>query len=334
LILCHVLLSVIIAILEVWVFSFIGDLVDWIAQTEQSNFWLEYAWLIALMGVVIMIVLPIFKFISDSIQHQGLMGNFPMRIRWQAHRYLLRHSVTFFEDDFAGGIATKVMQTALAVRDTVLKLSSIFVYVLVYFSTTIVLFALSDWRLTLPLLFWLVGYLLTLRYFVPKFREISKLQAENRSQVTGRMVDSYSNIHTVKMFSNHRDEDAYVKEGMNDFLDNVHYQMRMATLLNTTLTVLNSSLIFSIGAVSLYLWDSQLITVGVIAFAFGIVMRIQGLSQWTLWEVASLFENIGVVQDGMQTLARERKIQDQKDAQAFIYDKGSIVFENIRFNLQ
>jgi len=321
-----------VASLEVLLFAFVGKLVDWLAVADKANFYAEHKFKIIAMSFLVLVVLPILKFFYNAVSHQGLLGNFAMRIRWQAHRYLLRQSVDFFQNDFAGRIATKMMQTALGVRDSVMKITQILVYVVVYFTATLLLFASSDLRLTAPMIFWFVGYLITLFYFIPKLRQVAMEQAEARSAVTGRVVDSYSNITTVKMFSHAKDEDEYAKEGMSDFLDNVYLQMRLSTKLNLALNVLNSVLIFSVAATSIWLWQLNAVSVGAIAFALGVIIRLQGMAQWTLWEVSSLFENIGVVQDGIETIARERTIIDHPDAKPLMVDQGKIDFENITFN--
>jgi len=285
-----------------------------------------------LMSILVLIILPALKLLFELLTHQGLLGNFAMRTRWQAHRYLLRQSMTFFQDDFAGRVATKVMQTAVGVRDTVLKVTEVLLYVSVYFTSALVLFASSDIRLTLPLIAWLSLYLLALWYFVPRLRDVSKEQADARSVVTGRIVDSYTNIGTVKMFAHADREDAYARDGMETFMDNVYRQMRLVTLLTSTLHTLNSMLIFSAAALSIWLWSVNAVTAGAIAFAIGLVLRMQGMSQWILWEVAGLFENIGVVQDGIETIARERKVIDAPGAKPLRVTNGGIRYDGIGFH--
>ena len=327
-----VILGMCVASLEVLLFAFVGKLVDWLAVADKASFYSDHKIKIIGMSFLVLVILPLLKFFYNAVSHQGLLGNFAMRIRWQAHRYLLRQSVDFFQNDFAGRIATKMMQTALGVRDSVMKVTQILVYVVVYFTATLFLFASSDLRLTAPMLFWFVGYLITLTYFIPKLRKVAMEQAEARSAVTGRVVDSYSNITTVKMFSDVRDEDEYAREGMAVFLDNVYLQMRLSTNLNLTLNLLNSFLIFSVAAMSIGLWQIDAVSVGAIAFALGVIIRLQGMAQWTLWEVSSLFENIGVVQDGIETIAREPSITDRVNAKPLQVKQGRIEFNSIVFN--
>ena len=185
-----------------------------------------------------------------------------MRTRWQAHRYVLRQSMDFFHNDFAGRVATKVMQTALGVREVVMKVSEVLLYVAVYFTGALILFASSDLRLTAPLILWLTGYLLALRYFIPRLQAISKEQSDARSLVTGRVVDSYTNIATVKMFAHAEREDAYARNGMDIFLGTVHRQMRLVTLLTVALNSLNALLLFSVSAVAIWLWWLEAVTAG------------------------------------------------------------------------
>ncbi len=324
--------AAVVAILEVMLFAFIGNLVDWLTAADRASFWSEHRLRLIGMSILVLLVLPTLKFGYECIIHQGLLGNFAMRTRWQAHRYLLRQSMEFFQNDFAGRVATKMMQTALGVREVVMKVSEVLLYVFVYFSAAVVLFAASDLRLTAPMALWFIGYMLAMRHFVPRLRQLSLEQADARSVVTGRVVDSYSNIGTVKMFADAGHEDAYAREGMDVFLDNVHRQMRLVTLLTMTLNMMNALLIFSVAGLSIWLWQINAVTAGAMAFAMGLVLRLQGMSQWILWEVSGLFENIGVVQDGIETIAREGSVRDAANAHRLKVTHGEIRYEGIHFN--
>jgi ATP-binding cassette subfamily B multidrug efflux pump len=332
LLLTATLLSASIALLEVVLFAFLGELVDMLARAERATFWHDHGDRLLLMAALALIGLPLLNFVSESVVHQGLRGNFSMRIRWVAHRYVLRQSMDFFANDYAGRVATKVMQTALGVRDAVMRLTEVLVYIVIYFVGALLLVASADRWLILPMLAWLVGYVAAGCYFVPRLGKLSMEQADMRSLVTGRVVDSYTNIPTVKLFAHADREDAYAREGMEWMLSSVYRSMRMATLLTTTLQVLSGFLIFSMGAMAVWLWYEAAITTGAIAFAVGLTLRMQGMSQWIIWEVASLFEDVGVVQDGMQTIARERLIQDAPGAQALDVHAGAIRFEAVSFN--
>jgi ATP-binding cassette, subfamily B, multidrug efflux pump len=332
LLLTSALFATVIALLEVMLFAFLGRLVDWLATADRASFWDNHGGQLIVMGAVVMVVLPILKFFYESVSHQGLLGNFAMRTRWQAHRYLLRQSMEFYQDDFAGRVAAKMMQTALAVRDIVMKFTEVLLYVAVYFAAAVVLFASSDLRLTAPMIIWFIGYMFAMRYFVPRLRDWSKAQAEARSVVTGRVVDSYTNIGTVKMFAHAAYEDDYAREGMQGFLDPIYAQMRLSTLLTVTLNLMNASLIFSIAGMSIWLWYQDAVGAGAIALATGLVLRLQGMSQWIMWEVSNVFENIGVVMDGVESIARERAIEDAPDARALVVDAGGIRYDHINFN--
>ncbi|HYM98130.1 MAG TPA: ABC transporter ATP-binding protein [Aestuariivirgaceae bacterium] len=332
LLLASSLLSTAVALIEVSLFGFVGRLVDWLATADRQTFWQTHGSQLIAMSVLILVVLPALKLLYESVVHTGLLGNFAMRTRWQAHRYVLRQSLEFFQNDFAGRVATKVMQTALGVRDTIMTATEVLLYVAIYFTGALFLFGSSDLRLTAPLLIWLAAYIVTLYYFVPKLKNLAKEQADARSLVTGRIVDSYTNISTVKMFAHAEREDSFAREGMEWLLDRVYAQMRLTTLLTIILNTLNSLLLFSVSALSIWLWYVGAVTTGSIAFAIALILRLQGMAHWILWEVSSLFENIGIVQDGIETVARTRDVVDRVDAKPLKVSKGDIRYESICFN--
>ncbi len=281
--------SSVIALIEVYLFAFLGDLVDLLAAADRATFWQANGAKLMVMAGLVLVVLPLLNFVSETISHQGLRGNYAMRTRWLAHRYVLRQSMDFFHNDFAGRVATKVMQSALGVRDAVMKLTEVIVYVSVYFIGALVLVATSDAWLMIPLLIWLAGYAAACWYFVPRLGKLSALQADMRSMVTGRVVDSYTNISTVKLFAHADREDFYAREGMGWMLDSIYRSMRMSTLMTTTLQILSGILIFTMAGVSIWLWHASAITTGTIAFAIGLTLRLKAMSQWIIWEVAGLF---------------------------------------------
>jgi len=332
LLLAATLLSASIALLEVFLFAFLGDLVDLLAGADRANFWQIYGDRLLWMAALALLGLPLLNFVSEAVVHQGLRGNFSMRIRWMAHRYVLRQSVDFFASDFAGRVATKVMQTALGVRDAVMRLTEVLVYVFIYFLGALLLVASADRWLIAPLLLWLVGYIAAGWYFIPKLGKLSEAQADMRSLVTGRVVDSYTNIPTVKLFAHADREDIYAKEGMEWMLSAVYRSMRMATLLTATLQALSGFLIFGMGATAVWLWHQGSLSTGAIAFAVGLTLRMQGMSQWIIWEIATLFEDVGVVQDGIETIARERAINDAPAATPLTVSAGAIRFDAVSFN--
>ncbi|MFT4938868.1 MAG: ATP-binding cassette subfamily B multidrug efflux pump [Paraglaciecola sp.] len=330
-ILCVSILSALIAMLEVSLFAYLGQLVDWLAERDRETFLQQEAAGLLWMAAVILIILPGLVILQSLISHQSLMGNYPMKVRWQAHRYLIGQSLGFFQNEFAGRVATKVMQTALSVRETVMKLLNILVYVSVYFISIVVLLFTIDWRLSLPLLSWFAIYLVILRVLVPKLKQVSQEQADARSLMTGRIVDSYTNITTVKLFSHTSRESDYAREGMDGFLQTVYPQMRLVTWLSSSVWFSNSLLIFSTSALAIYLWMQHLVSPGDIAIAIGLCLRLNGMSQWIMWEVSSLFENIGTVQDGMNTLANPIAVKDKQESKNLNISGGGISFKDVNF---
>ncbi|WP_186398568.1 ABC transporter ATP-binding protein [Stappia sp. P2PMeth1] len=321
-----------VAIFEVMVFAFLGDLVNWLSTADRETFFADNAGRLVWMGVVILVIMPVLSLAWELLFHQALLGNYPMAIRWQVHRYLLRQSIGFYQNDFAGRIATKVMQTALAVREVVTRVLDVLVYVSVYFVSAVLLIGDANIRLALPLVLWFFAYLAVLVFFVPRLKTLSQVQADARSLMTGRVVDAYTNITTVKLFSHTDREEDYARSSMWEFLKTVHRQMRLVTVLNTVLHTINVLLLFGIGAMSIYLWRAEAVTTGDVAVAVALVLRLHGMSQWILWEVSGLFENIGTVQDGITTISREREVTDRPQAPALVVSRGEIAFEGVRFH--
>ncbi|MHB2264090.1 ABC transporter ATP-binding protein [Aliihoeflea sp. PC F10.4] len=321
-----------IAITEVWMFSFLGNIVDWLSAQDRETFLADEGWRLAGMASIVLLGLPIMVWLHSLLQQQTLFGNYPMRIRWQVHRYLLKQSMTFYQDEFAGRIATKLMQTALAVRETVIKTFDVLNYVVVYFVGMIFIVASSDWRLAMPLVAWLAAYVALMSYFVPRLGRISEKQADARSIMTGRVVDSYANIQTVKLFSHARREASFARDGMSKFLDTVYRQMRLVTGLYGLLYAINSICLAAVAALGIWLWQIEAVTVGAIAVALGLVLRLWGMSQWIMWELTALFENVGTVQDGISSISLPRVVDDKPDAKALVVEKGAIDFDNVRFH--
>ncbi|EKO3385271.1 ABC transporter ATP-binding protein [Vibrio fluvialis] len=326
------LLSTTIAIIEVSLFGFMGQLVDWLSTSNPETFLEENRHTLIGLSLLLLVGMPILVSIYSLLIHQTMLGNYPMSIRWLAHRYLLKQSLSFYQDEFAGRIATKVMQTALSVRETVMKTLDVFVYVAVYFTAMVVMLAQADWRLMIPMLLWLAAYIMIQIRFVPKLKKVSAEQADARSLMTGRIVDSYTNIATVKLFSHSRRETEYAEEGMEGFLDTVYRQMRLVTGFNIWVEISNYILVFTIAAMSIYLWMTSAITVGAIAIAISLALRINGMSKWIMWEVGGLFENMGTVVDGMHMLSKPIAIQDKPNAKALQVSQGDIEFDDVSFH--
>lgn len=326
------LMSTIVAIVEVMLFGAMGQLVDWLSTSNPETFLQDNRADLILYGVLLLVVMPLLVVIYSLLVHQTLLGNYPMSIRWLAHRYLLNQSLNFYQDDFAGRVATKVMQTSLAVRETVMKSMDVFVYVTVYFTSMVVMLAAADWRLMIPMIVWLLVYIAIQIYFVPKLKDVASEQADARSTMTGRIVDSYTNIQTVKLFSHSQRETQYAEQGMKGFLNTVYRQMRLVTGFDVAVEISNYILVFSVAALSIYLWLDSAISVGAIAIAVSLALRVNGMSMWIMWEVGALFENMGTVVDGMKTLSKPIDIQDKPNAKDLVVSQGGIQFDNVSFH--
>ena len=325
-------LTAIIAVIEVNLYAFLGNIVDWLSQTDKQTFWQDQATNLIWLVVLVIVVYPIIVFTQSAIMHQSLLGNYPMIVRWQAHRYLLKQSLNFFNNEFAGRIGAKVMQTSLAVREVVMKILDVLVFVAVYFIGIVAILGAANPWLMVPMAVWLGAYFLMIKYFIPRLRKVSKSQADARSMMTGRVVDSYSNIATVKLFSHSKMEADYSRVGMDAFLQTVHLQMRLVTQFQTWLSVINMVQLVIVSFMVLQFWLADAISIGAVAVSISLVLRMNGMSHWIMWEVSSLFENIGTVQDGMGTLAQPREVQDTEKAQEVKIQKGNISFDHVKFN--
>lgn len=325
------LLSTGIAIVEVALFDVLGRGVDLLSNSSPAQIADDGGRALLSGGLMLMAAYPLLIGLQSLLLHQTLMGNFPMIVRWMAHRYLLRQSLGFFQDEFAGRVATRVMQTALAVRSVVLILLDILVYVAVYFASVLVLLASADLRLALPLAVWLALYVLILRIVLPRLQGVSERQADARALMTGRVADSYTNIATVKLFSHARREARYAREGMSEFLDTVHPQMRLVTWMETAVAANNTLMLVSVSAMATWLWFDGSITPGAIAAALALCLRMNGISEWIMWEVSDLYENIGTVRDGINTLSLPVAVTDGEAAQPLRVERGAIRFRDVDF---
>ena len=327
------LLSGGIGIGEALLFQFIGKIVDWLGRYTPETLFAEKG--LALVGMgVLMVVLVIWTFFTSSIRLQVLQGVFPMRLRWNFHRLMLGQSLSFYQDEFAGRVSAKVMQTALAVRDTVMTIADMVMYVLVYFITSgVILVALDSWLL-LPFVGWLIGFSLVMRFLIPRLGQTAARQADARSLMTGRVTDAYANIATVKLFSHGAREADYARRSMEEFMVTVHAQMRLATLLYSASAAVNTMLTLSTAVLGIWLWHNGQVGVGAVATATAMALRVNGLSQYIMWESARLFENIGTVADGMGTLSKPQTILDKPEAKPLLVNKGEICFNHIDFSYE
>jgi ATP-binding cassette, subfamily B, multidrug efflux pump len=320
-----------IAAFEAALFAMMGKIVDWLSSVPKDLLWQNYTTqLIALAAALILST--IFILAQTLFKHQTLAANFPMRMRWNFHRLMLNQSMSFYQDEFAGRVAAKVMQTALAVRDVWFIVADIMVYVIVYFGSMVGIVAYFNSLIAIPFLVWLAAYVLSLSYFVPRLSKTSRMQADARSLMTGRITDAYTNISTVKLFSHAGREGAYAKDAMHEFIGTVHAQMTLVSKVEIVNHVLNMLLIIATGLSALYLWSKGQVSVGGVAAATAMSLRLNGISHWVMWEMTSLYEQVGTVQDGMNTLTTHNKIIDAIDAKPLLVTHGEIKFELVDFN--
>lgn len=329
--LLFMLLTAGVGVYEAMLFSWVGDLVDWMGRYQPDELWATKGQQLTLM-MWVLASSPIWIGLRSLIHFQVLQGVFPMQMRWRFHRHMLGQSMQFYHDEFSGRVSAKVMQTALAVRETVMTVGDMLMYVIVYFVTSgMILFAL-DKMLLIPFILWLVMFLFTLWYFIPKLRDAAGRQADARSLMTGRITDAYANIMTVKLFSHSQRELTYAKNAMEQFMVTVHGQMRWVTVLALVNHITSVVLVGSTAVISVYLWHQSIVTVGAIAAATAMAIRLNGLTHWIMWQTAALFEHIGTVQDGIRTLSTPHSVVDKADALALRVTQGDIVFKELCFD--
>jgi ATP-binding cassette, subfamily B, multidrug efflux pump len=324
------LFTAVIGVFEALLFGMLGRVVDWLAKIEPSRLWAEQRGHLLLLGAVLAGSTVLIG-LQSLFKQQTLAGNFAMRLRWNFHRNMLAQSLSFYQDEFAGRVAAKLMQTALAVRDTWMIITDILVFVVIYFVTIALVVGNFDLWLLAPFLGWLGIYLLAMGYFVPRLGAVAMAQADARSMMTGRITDAYTNITTVKLFSHTQREASYVQSAMAEFLQTVYRQMRMVTGFEIVNHGLSMGLIASTAGVTLWLWIQGRVGVGAVAAATAMALRLNGISHWVMWEMASLFEQIGTVQDGITTLARSPTVIDCPDARPLQVTRGDIRFEEVSF---
>lgn len=326
------LLSASVSIYEAWLFAFLGQVVDYLsawksgALTEGERTHTLY-WIVGVMAASVFIVA-----LRTIVQHQVLAVNFPMRLRWNFHRMMLGQSVSFFASEFAGRVTTKVMQTALAVREVLMLTGEMLLSIAVYFITIISIAGSFDLLLMLPFIGWILLYSASMAYFLPRLGKAGKAQAHARSTMTGRVTDAYTNINTVKLFAHTNREAYFAREAMQDFIVTGYRQMRLISLFEIVNQVLVVSLILSVGGFAIWLWHDDVVTSGAVAAVTAMSLRVNGMAQGVMWQLGGLFENIGTVQDGLATLTRHQNVRDAANAQPLEVAKGDVVFDNVSFN--
>jgi ATP-binding cassette, subfamily B, multidrug efflux pump len=321
----------IVAILDTMIPVFIGRVVALVSAHKPGSL-LHDNWPQLLgMALILLIARPAALTLQNLITNQAIVPGFSNLIRWQNHWHVVRQSWTFFQNDFAGRIAQRVMQTGPSLRESVVSATNAVWYILVYGSGAVMLLASSDGRLAVPVLCWFAGYAAVLRYFVPRLRGRSRRMSETRSQLTGRVVDSYTNIVTVKLFARPRDEDEFVRAAMDDLTEAHRDQLRLTTLLSLTLSLANASLVVGTAVVAILLWNSGRIPVATVGMALPLTWHIAAIAGWVAQNVTTIFENIGVVQEGMRTIAVPQQMPDRPDAVALQVKRGAVRFENVSF---
>ncbi len=329
-ILAMTLLTALIGVFEAMLFSMLGNIVDWLSQAQPATFWqTERLNLLLLAGILL--ASPIVIALQTMFKHQTLAANFPMLMRWNFHRRMLGQSMSFYQDEFAGRIATKVMQTALAVREFWMIMADILVFVVIYFVTMVAVVGRFDLWLLLPFLGWLALYVGAMFFFVPRLARVAKAQADARSLMTGRVTDAYTNIATVKLFSHAQREAGFVRGAMQEFMVSAHGQMRLVTGFEIVNHILGMGLIASTAGATLWLWTLGQVSIGAVAAATAMALRLNGISHWVMWEFASLFEHVGTVQDGINTLSRPMAITDRPDAAELNVKRGEVFFDDVSF---
>jgi ATP-binding cassette subfamily B multidrug efflux pump len=329
-ILAMTLLTAVIGAFEALLFAMMGKVVDWLSKVQPDQLWAqEKNHLLLLAGALIFST--VFIGLQTLLKHQTLAGNFPMRLRWNFHRLMLNQSMSFYQDEFAGRVSAKVMQTALAVRDVWFIVADILVFVIIYFATMVAVVGSFNTLIIWPFLGWLVLYAGALTYFVPKLSKVSQQQADARSLMTGRITDAYTNISTVKLFSHAGREAGYAQSAMHEFLGTVHRQMRMVSSIETINHLLNMLLILSCGGMALWLWSKGQVGVGGVAAVTAMALRLNGISHWVMWEMTSLYEQVGTVQDGINTLSMPHQVVDIPDAAPLQVRSGEVHFSQVDF---
>ncbi|PTQ89531.1 ABC transporter ATP-binding protein [Agitococcus lubricus] len=324
------LVTGLIGAFEAFLFSMMGSVVDWLNHFSPTELWQEKGHYLTIMAVMVL-ASPLLVLLQALVKFQTLQGNFPMRLRWNFHRLMLDHSLGFYQDEFAGRVSAKVMQTALAVRDAIMVIANMVMFMLVYFITCGVVLQSFDMWLLLPFAVWILLFGLALTYFIPKLGRTAERQADARALMTGRITDAYANISTVKLFSYSQRESAYVKHAMQEFMVTVHQQMRLVSLFETVNQLVNMILVAGTAGLALWLWSKGDTSVGAVAASTAMALRLNGISHWIMWELAMLFEHIGTIRDGMSTLSKPHSISDAPNAKPLTIQQGEICFKEIEF---
>jgi ATP-binding cassette subfamily B multidrug efflux pump len=323
--------GLLVALLDSTVPVFMGRIVTLITASPPQELFARFWPHLLGMALVLLVARPLALTAQNLIANQAISANVSNRIRWQNHWYVVRQSWAFFQNDFAGRIANRVMQTGPAIRETLVALLTSVWYILVYGTSALILLASADPWLALPIMLWFVGYLVMLRVLVPRMRDRSKEVSEGRSMLTGRIVDSYTNILTVKLFARARDEDAYVRDAIDQHTGLFYRSLRLNTVFGLWLSSLNAAMVTGTGGLALFLWTRGKVEVGTVAMALPLAWQIVNIAGWVAWQITSIFENVGVIQEGMMTIARPIALTDRPAAPGLEVSSGEIRFDEVRF---
>ncbi|WP_075217176.1 ABC transporter ATP-binding protein [Mongoliimonas terrestris] len=321
-----------VALIEVQLFRYISELVDLLSSTTPERVFADHGWTFVGMALVVVVARPVATLLHDLLVHQAIAPGFTNLIRWQNHRHVLRQSITFFNNDFAGRVATKVVQTGPSLRESIVTVADALWFVSLYVASALVLFFQADWRLAAPIVVWIGVYLVILRTFIPRLAKAAEVMSEARSTLTGRIVDSYTNMQTVKLFAHAEREDDYARDALTDHTNKFRHQQRLITGMTTSISFTNSVLLLVVGSLAVYLWSLGSITVGAIALVGGLAIRIVNMSGWIMWEVTGIFENVGTVQDGITTIAQPHTVLDKPAAPALTVTGGAVRFDDVHFH--
>ena len=324
--------SIAVALIDTVIPVFIGALVSLMEAADRHAAIAQQMPMLAGMALLVLIVRPLVMLTDIAVRQNTLIPGATSLIRWQSHWHVVRQSLPFFQNDFAGRIAGRVMQTANALRESVMSTIRAVWYIVVYGVSALALMAVSDWRLALPTLAWFAGYVLFLRYFVPRMRDLAKASSEVRSLVMARIVDSYTNILTVKLFARLADADAYVREAIDEHQAAIGAHMGLITRFMFWLSAMNAVLLTGTAAIGIWLWAEGTVSAGVVATALPLAWQIANVAGWVSWEVTGIFENIGVVQEGMQTIAMPHGGIDRPGSKKLEVSRGEIRFEDVCFS--
>jgi ATP-binding cassette subfamily B multidrug efflux pump len=321
-----------VSLIEVSIFRYVGSIVDLLKNTTPDRLLADYGWTLAWMGFVVVVARPVATILHDLLVQQSLAPSFTNLVRWQTHRYVLRQTVGFFTNDFAGRIASKIIQTGPALRESVVQVCDALWFVTIYSLSSLVLFGQIDPWLTVPLAAWIVVFVVVLWYFVPRIRRRSVIVSEARSMLTGRIVDSYTNIQTVKLFAHTTREDDYALAAVEDHTRKFRNSTRLITMMSSTVVIMNGLLIAVTIGLGIWLWAQELLTLGALTIASGLAIRIATMSGWIMWTSIGIFDNVGAVQEGMETIAQPQALIDRPQATELKVPRGEIRFENVTFH--